>query len=382
MRRVSKNVEQGVAVKETGTIDVEMPETCKYLLSARIKLFGGAPLTITSGTVAFKKGSVIGSAFSSVNFKRGTVNIKAGGGEMFRFFDMCVKKEKPKLNNSAGASLVLHPQTELAGYASPSVGTTGQYFNVWEELTLHFENVFAATMGGRLKTAINTVENGATKKYLLQLGCQDLESAMLGVGNTSVISFTDLSNLKVAVDIDEMEEDQPDEILSQFPEVADRETFYQIQEQAKITPSQNGKVLRNIMTDSGKLHAITTLVIDNAAGAAGAASGKQRNDALITAIAFSVDDKAPLGEFQSYYDCKTALRNKFNYKAPEANGVSEETGFAGLVLAVPALIGTSNRVCIKYSSAAQATATDYGTSVTADLNYMAHYVGKNVAKSA
>lgn len=373
MQRRSRQVGSPQAIKADGLLEFKIPNTVLMLLALTILLIGGAPITITSGTAVFKKGSIINSFFRSVNFVKGNTNIKAAPAEFFRFFDGAINKKFSSIYSSASAGLNKNPTNKLGGYVSPPTGTTGQFHNYKESLKIYFEMMYLNDKTARLKTCPNTF---GQDDYALTLECQPLEAAILGTGNAAAIAFGSLAELKVSVELEEMVEDYVGEFASKG--LDKRKAFYQIARPLEIKADYQDVKFNNLIQVSAAVAGLWFMQRDNATGTGTTDSGRIRNDLIVTKMEINVDDTNLLAR-TTWLQLKEAMRLRWGYNADEANGVGEDTGVTGLAICdgtdsslLP--LGEKNNLGLIVSSASQASATDYGSNGTAILRYMADYV--------
>lgn len=373
MQRRTRQVGSPQKIKADGLLEFPIPNTVAMLLSLTILLIGGAPITISSGTAVFKQGSFLNSFFKSVTFAKGNTNIKAGPLGLFRFFEGAMTKKFSALYSSASAALNRNPTNRLTGYASPPTGTTGQFHNYKESLKIFFELMYLTDETSRLKTCPNTL---GVDDYVLTLECQNLETAIKGVGNAAVIAFGSLDELKVSVELEEMVEDYKGEFAEKG--LDKRKAFYQISRPLNITPEMQDEKFNNLIQQSGAVAGLWFEMRDNAAGGPTVSTGRIRNDLMITKMEVNVDDTNLIAK-STWLQLKEKMRARWGYDADEANGVGEDTGITGVAICDGNYerllsLGEKNNLGLILSSAPQATATDYGTSQVAVLRYMADYV--------
>lgn len=378
MRRVTRQVESPKPVKESGTIDFKIPNTVKMLLALSIFLYGGAALTISSGTLVFRQGSFVNSMFSSVTFSKGNAQIKAAPAEFYRMFQGAVEGEFTPLYSVASAALTQYPTNRLAPLSSPPTGTTGQFHNYNETLKIFFEMMYLTDEKARLRTGVDTT---GSDEYLLQFHCQELEGAMRGVGNTASITWGDLSDLRIAVELEEMVEDYEGEFAKE--DLQERRTFYQISKPVDIRSGMQDHKINNLITSSGQVAGLWFITRDNAAGTATTSTGNQRNDNLITKLEVNIDDQILLAR-SSWRQLKDRMRRRWKYVQTEVNGVGEDTGVSGLAICdgrskTLRSLSEKNNLGLVISTNPQATSSDYGSTGVAFLRYMVDYVGLNPA---
>lgn len=373
MQRRTRPVGSPQAIKPDGLLEWQIPNTVLMLLSLTLLLIGGAPLTITSGTAVFKQGSFFNSFFRNITVSKGNTNIKAAPAEFFRFFDGAINKRFSALYSSASAALNRNPTARLTGYASPPTGTTGQFHNYKESLKIYFEMMYLNDAEKRLKTCPNTV---GIDDYFLRLECQALEAAILGVGNTAVISFGSLAELRVSVELEEMVEDYKGEFAEK--KLLDRKAFYQISRPLNIVPDMQDFKFNNLIQQSAAVAGLWFMQRDNAQGTSTTSTGRIRNDLIITKVEANVDDTNLIAK-STWLQLKEKMRLRWGYNPDEASNVGEDTGVSGIAICdgtdsslLP--LGEKNNLGLIVSSASQATATDYGSTGVAVMRYMADYV--------
>ena len=375
MRRSVRPVEAAKAVKTSGTLSFLLPNDSFGILKILILLAGYVIVTVTSGTPVAKRGSVMQSIWGTISLKCEGNTYKAFSPEMARYFNGLVEGTFPALRATAGATATLNAATDIAGGASVPYGSTGQYQNLYEELCVYCEMAYLdGSNKARTKTAFRTKGRGDTTLEMTANGMGNI----LGTGNTSVISYGDLSNLTVKVEIEELVEETPGE-GDLAENSSDLRAFYQIETPKVMNAGMRRNRFFNLPGAGGAIAGIHFRQRANEAGSAAADAGALPNDLIVTDVELKVGDKKTLFE-STWIQLKTGAKRRWGYIAPLASSVGEDSGFAGYSfvknsMADAAPVAPGSNITLIVSTAAQATATDYGTANQAVCNVMVDYIG-------
>lgn len=373
MRRNTRQCMSPQALDSATDIEFKLNKDSYGILKVLIMVYGYVALTITSGAVVCKAGSFCQNIFKNISVTQGGTIYKSATPSMMRFTEGVITGKFPALRATAGATASsVGGMTDIVGGGTIPVGTTGQYQNLYEELSFHFEMIYSDVESVRRSTALRTKDKGDT---LLTFQQQSF-SNLLGVGNTSVISYGSLSNMYISVEIEELVEEIAGEgnLAKNIPTKA----FYELEQTKTIRASMNNDRLDGFLGYGGEILGYYFKAQDNAAGSAATASGKLNNDLLITKMEMLVDNKLSLFQ-SSWKQLKRALNVKFKYPNALTTLLSEDTGFSGVCFVgesmegIPKIAAGAN-IELVLSTAAQATATDYGASDKAFLTSVVHFI--------
>lgn len=337
-------------------------------------IYGYIVLTITSGTVVCRSGSFCQAFFSNVSVTQGLTTYKSVSPAMMRYVEGVTRKKWPLLRATAGATATAAPMTDIAGGGTVPVGTTGQYQNLYEELSFSFELPYASSEILRRSTALRTMGKGDT---LAKFKLADINITMLGLGNTSVISYGAKTNMYIATEIIELVEEKPGEgdLKQNIPVSA----FYELEQAKTFESAQTEGRVKGLAGAGYDVLGWYFRMQDNCVGAATVATGKALNDLMITSFKIQINGGVVLIE-SSWKQMKRVLRQTFQFDEPLTSGLSETTGLSAVVFVKDSMDGVRSipagaNIEIVYASAAQATATDFGSSDKGFLTCLTHFVG-------
>lgn len=370
-----RKVKPGSVIKQfTGAGPLDFPISLDSLgiTAFYYVLYGYLIATYASGTPAARQGSLINSLFSSIQVVIEGVPVKSGSPEMFRFFAYLVNQFAPALRATSGATATDYPLTDLASSAvSATFGTTGQYQNFYEEGVIYAENMYCEQIHERLSTVIRT--KGLSDAYVRFE--QSSPNNILDSANTAPVVYTSLSTLNLRLDIEELKESVPGE-LDNVQFYGSLETFYQKEKTITFNGAVDGQQY-DMLGIGGRVMGKNFVLRDGAAGSTTTATAKQKNDLILTKIEFISDDDKRYGE-TTWKVMKSLMYRRWAVSAPLASSLCETTGFNHLSWVKSRMSEAINLSSVKtfkaiITTAAQATATDYGTN-GAVLKIMTDYV--------
>lgn len=362
----------------SGALSFRVADNFLALTIILITMFGSLTATYASGTPAARQGSVMNSVISNIRFVVAGDTIKSASPEMFRIEALLAQGFAPTLRATAGASATDYPTTEIAGGASVTYGTTGQFQNFFEVLPIFNILHWCDNLSEKYSTAVRTKGLSESWIYLDQ---QDPLNIRDGA-NTAPVVYSNLSLLKFKVDYEELKEDVAGE-LDNEEFINSLEYYREIQQTAPIAgQNDNNKV--NLNGRNGKNSRIVHHIMKLRAGEAGTsttATSKQPNDAIITKIDVWGNDVDRLVD-STWLSLKFFMKSLKPYFAPLTNGVGEDTGVSGIFFirkrkgeAKPVSQYTTYDLIFK--SEAQGTGTDYGTA-GAQLKILTGYITSRV----
>ena len=359
------------AYTETGSLEFDLPLDFLALIKIFIRMYGNLIATFASGTPVARQGSVMNSVLSSIRLSINGDVIKAASPEMFRIQNLLVNKFAPMLRATAGATATNNAATDIAGGASVSYGTTGQYQNFEEHLTLFCMIPWVEKLSEQYSTAIRTKGLTECKLELVQQAALTIRDG----ANTAPVVYSGLSALKFVVDYQELKEDAKGE-LDNPAFYNSLETYRQIQQSHTFT-GENDTNTVDLNGRTGRIMCQIMKLRDGAAGSSTTATSKLANDAIITKMDVWGDDSERYAD-SSWRGFKGVMKQIFGYTAPLTNGVGEDTGVSGIFWvkrnkAEAIDVRKHKTLQLVFKSEAQATATDYGTE-GAVLKIMTDYI--------
>ena len=342
-----------------GSVEFDLPLDFLALIKIFIRMYGNLIATFASGTPVARQGSVMNSVLSSIRLSIGGDVIKSASPEMFRIQNLLVNKFAPMLRATAGASATNNAATDIAGGASVSYGTTGQYQNFEEHLTLFCMIPWVEKLSEQYSTAVRTKGLTECKLELVQQAALTIRDG----ANTAPVVYSGLSALKFVVDYEELKEDAKGE-LDNESFYKSLETYRQIQ-QSHTFSGENDTNTVDLNGRTGRIMCQIFKLRDGAAGSATTATSKLANDAIITKMDVWGDDSERYAD-SSWRGFKGVMKQLKGYSAPLTNGVGEDTGVSGIFWvnknkgeAID--VRKHKTLQLVFKSEAQATATDYGT---------------------
>lgn len=354
-----------------GSIEFDLPLDFLALIKIFIRMYGNLIATFASGTPVARQGSVMNSVLSSIRLSINGDVIKAASPEMFRIQNLLFNKFAPMLRATAGAAAANNPGTDIAGGASVPYGTTGQYQNFEEHLTLFCMIPWVEKLSEQYSTAVRTKGLTECKLELVQQAPLTIRDG----ANTAPVVYSGLSSLKFVVDYEELKEDAKGE-LDNPAFYNGLETYRQIQ-QTHTFIGQNDTNTVDLNGRTGRIMCQIMKLRDGAVGSAGTATSKQPNDAIITKMDVWGDDSERYAD-SSWRGFKGVMKQIFGYTAPLTNSVGEDTGVSGIFWvtrnkAQAIDVRKHKTLQLVFKSEAQATTTDYGTE-GAVLKIMTDYI--------
>lgn len=354
-----------------GSIEFDLPLDFLALTKIFIRMYGNLIATFASGTPVARQGSVMNSVINSIRLSINGDVIKAASPEMFRIQNLLVNKFAPILRSTASASATNNPLTDIAGGASVPYGTTGQYQNFEEHLTLFCELPYVQKLAEKYSTVVRTKGLTECKLELVQAPALTIRDG----ANTAPVVYSGLSGLKFVVDYEELKESKAGE-LDNPAFYNSLETYRQIQQTHTFT-GENDTNTVDLNGKTGRIMCMLMKLRDGAAGSATTATSKQPNDAIITKMDVWGDDSERYAD-SSWRGFKGIMKQLFGHSAPLASSVSEDTGVSGIFWVKKNKgeaidVRKHKTLQLVFKSEAQATATDYGTE-GAVLKIMTDYI--------
>ncbi len=250
--------------------DLPLGTYLKYLL---LRLHGTTITTFGSGTPVADQFGTFDNVISRIEVRLNGASIKSCKPYMLKIQEMITGGIRGEACASAGASAVTddYPVTDVTSFP---YGTTGQYTTVRESIVVAFENVYCRNM--KEKTWLRT--KGASSAELI-LTTNALTTGLLGYANTAPVVHTGNT---FKIDIIPIE--QPD-----TPDSQELWVWRQLTKQEAFTGAQTNWPIS--LPIGHYLQGVQLLCRDGAAGSTTTATGKVRNNNLVSNWNFTVGGK-------------------------------------------------------------------------------------------
>jgi hypothetical protein len=266
--------------------------------------------TFGSGTPVAKYGSPMASLISTINISRGSDNFKSASPEMLLFENFLLNRTPNVIRATAGASATDDPQTDVT---TVPYGTTGQYQNIRENLTIHFCYPHTTKDNERFATAFRTTNVSSANMEIVQNPYLNLRAD----ANTAPVVYSgDVLNFDVSI-VEYIGSD-----AEKMPCIFD----YRQEEQTANYTAQTKDIQR--IPRLGLLSSIMICSRDGAVGSSTTATDKVLNDNVLTYVKLIKNQQILVDS--NFKDLKAMQKSLFQYQAAKVASVARDDGFSGI----------------------------------------------------